>query len=174
MFCDDLCMLLQSWRRHGDRIILLMDANNNVHNGKLSQRLAHDLIELKKAVHEVIRGQGLNTHIRGSELIDGIWHTPELCLQGASYLPFNPVLVNLRLVVVVLKTRYSGLTCRGLFLQRPGNLIQRLIESGSRTSSTRKSASSKPKFSNVLERSIGRQPFHYQKKQRQHWKRLTR
>ena len=36
IFCDDLCTLLKSWRRQGDRIILLMDANNNVHKGKLS------------------------------------------------------------------------------------------------------------------------------------------
>ena len=80
MFCDDLCTLLKSWRRQGDRIILLIGANNNVHKGTLSQRLANNLIELKEAVHEVTTGQGLNTHIRGSEPINGIWHTPELCL----------------------------------------------------------------------------------------------
>ena len=72
MFCNDLCTLLQGWRTQGDRNILLMDANNTVHNRKLSQRLADDLIELKEAVHEVTREQGPNTHIRGSVPTDGI------------------------------------------------------------------------------------------------------
>ena len=80
MFCDDLCTLLKSWRRQGDRIILLMDANDNVHKGKLSQRLASNLIELKEAVHKLTTGQGPNTHIRGFKPIDGVWHTPKLCL----------------------------------------------------------------------------------------------
>ena len=80
MFCDDLCTLLQDWQSQNDRIILLMDANNNVHNGTLSKRLAGDLIQMKEAVHKVKRGQGPNTHIRGSEPFDGIWHTPELLL----------------------------------------------------------------------------------------------
>ena len=94
MFCDDLCTLLQDWQTQGERIILLMDTNNNVHNGKLSRRLAGDLIQMKEAVHEVTRGQGTKTHIRGSVPIDRIWHTPKLLLQGASYLPFDRVLGN--------------------------------------------------------------------------------
>ena len=99
MFGNNLCTLLKSWRRQGDRIILLMDTNDNMYKGKLSQRIADNLIELKEAVHEATAGQGPNTHIRGSEPIDGVWHIPKMCLQSASYLSFDPDLGNHRPVV---------------------------------------------------------------------------
>ena len=51
MFCDDLCDVLQLWRSQGDRIILMMDANSNVYNGKLSKRLAQEPIGMREAVH---------------------------------------------------------------------------------------------------------------------------
>ena len=37
MFCGNLCEVLKTWRSKGDRIILMMDANDNVFNGKLSK-----------------------------------------------------------------------------------------------------------------------------------------
>ena len=87
MFCDDLCEVLKTWRSRGDRIILMMDANDriilmmdandNVFNGKLSKRLADELIEMKEAVeaiHGVKPGQGPNTHSSNTKSvpIDGI------------------------------------------------------------------------------------------------------
>ena len=89
MFEDDLCQALAQWRAQGDRLILMMDANSNVHSGKFARRLAGDDIEMKEGVHEAREGQGPNTHFRGSEPIDGIWFTKDLELQGASYLPFD-------------------------------------------------------------------------------------
>ena len=56
MFCDNLCDVLKTWRSMGDRIILMMDANDNVFNGKLSKQLADNLIEMKEAVHGVKAG----------------------------------------------------------------------------------------------------------------------
>ncbi|EJK50414.1 hypothetical protein THAOC_30619, partial [Thalassiosira oceanica] len=45
------------------------------------------------------QSRGPNTHNRGSEPIDGIWYTPELELEGASYLPFDGSLGDHRPVV---------------------------------------------------------------------------
>ena len=102
MFCDDLCEVLKTWRSKGDRIILMMDTNENVFNGKLSKRLADDLIEMKEAVHGVKPGQGPNTHSSNTKLvpIDGIWHTPEIQVRTAAYLPFDLCLGDHRPVVV--------------------------------------------------------------------------
>ena len=74
MFCDDLCEVLQTWRSKGDRIILMMDANDNVFKGKLSKRLADKPIEMKEAVHGVKPDQGPSTHSSNTKLvpIDGI------------------------------------------------------------------------------------------------------
>ena len=85
MFCDDLCDTLELWRSQGDRIILMMDANDNVFKGKLSKRLAEQPIEMKEAVHSETSGQGPSTHNRNTKNvpIDGIWHTPDLVLKGA-------------------------------------------------------------------------------------------
>ena len=89
MFRDDLCAVLKQWRLQGDRIVLMMDANDNVLNGHIAKALAKDGIELKEAVHAQTPGYGPKTHFRGSQLIDGIWYTPDLELMGASYLPFD-------------------------------------------------------------------------------------
>ena len=89
MFRDDLCAALRQWRAIGDRIILLMDANDKVFDGLLSKELMADGIELREAVHSVKPGPGPKTHFRGTDSIDGIWHTPDLELCSASYLPFD-------------------------------------------------------------------------------------
>ena len=89
MFRDDLCAVLKQWRLQGDRIVLMMDASDNVLNGHIAKALAKDGIELKEAVHAQTPGYGPKTHFRGSQSIDGIWYTPDLELMGASYLPFD-------------------------------------------------------------------------------------
>ena len=99
MFEDDLCAALRQWREQGDRLILMMDANENVYSGKFGQRLSEEGIDLKEAVHAQTKGQGPHTHNRGSQPIDGIWFTPDLELTGASYLPFDGSLGDHRPVV---------------------------------------------------------------------------
>ena len=89
MFRDDLCAVLRQWRGLGDRIILMMDANDKVLDGTLSKMLAEEDIEMREAVHSKVPGPGPNTHFRGTDSIDGIWYTSDLELRGASYLPFD-------------------------------------------------------------------------------------
>ena len=98
MFEDDLVTALEQWRTRGDRIILMMDANNNVFNSRLT-KLLKDKLEMCEAVHGLVLGQGPNTHVDGSVPIDGIWYTPDLTLERASYLPFDPQLGDHRPVM---------------------------------------------------------------------------
>ena len=86
LFRDELCKELEHWRSLGNQIILMMDANGNVTDKILAKRLKK--LGLTEAVHSQTLGPGPNTHIRGSQLIDGIWTTPEIEIQGASYLLF--------------------------------------------------------------------------------------
>ena len=78
----------------------MMDANNNVWNGKFTQRLAAEGLEMREAVHTVEPKMGPNTHVEGSEPIDGIWYTKDLEMRTASYLPFDPQLGDHRPVAV--------------------------------------------------------------------------
>ena len=71
MFRDDLCAVLRQWRALGDRIILMMDANDIVLDGTLSNMLAEEGIEMKEAVHSRMPGPGPNTYFRGKDSIDG-------------------------------------------------------------------------------------------------------
>ena len=72
MFRDNLCATLRKWRNQGNRIILMMDANNTVSDGQLSKALAEDGLEMKEAVHSIRRGPGPKTYFRGKSSIDGI------------------------------------------------------------------------------------------------------
>ena len=66
MFRDNLCAVLKQWRSLGDKIVLMMDANDNVLNGHIAQALADKKIELKEAVHAPMSPcQGPKTHLRG-------------------------------------------------------------------------------------------------------------
>ena len=101
MFRDDLLGLLRLWRSEGDRVILMMDANEHVINGALCRQLRGEDLRMSEAVHACTPGDGPKTWFRGKDSIDGIWFSDELELVCASYLPFHgdigdhrPVLVD--------------------------------------------------------------------------------
>ena len=54
---------------------------------------------MKEAVHASVPGRGPDTHQEGSKPIDGIWFTPDLTLEKASYLAYDPQLGNHRPVI---------------------------------------------------------------------------
>ena len=100
MFQDDLINLLRLWREKGDRLVLLMDANDHVVDGELAMRLRGEGLAMEEAVHSRNPGQGPPTHFRGSQPIDGIWVTPDVEVCGAAYLPFDACLGDHRPVLV--------------------------------------------------------------------------
>jgi hypothetical protein len=62
---DDLLQQLRVWRASGERIILMMDANENITTGHLCKQLG-----------------GAD----GSEPIDGLWHTPDVEITEVKWL----------------------------------------------------------------------------------------
>lgn len=89
LFEIDLLNQLRVWRAQGDRIILMMDANDHVLTGKLCRQLTSEgigLREITKAFHGELCPF---THIRGSRPIDGVWATDDITITGVKWLPFE-------------------------------------------------------------------------------------
>ena len=62
MFREDLCNTLRTWRKAGDRIVLMIDANENVADHIQAGMLAE--LGLQEAIHMRTEGPGPNTHVR--------------------------------------------------------------------------------------------------------------
>ena len=131
MLKEDLCAVLKQWRGLGNRIVLLMNANDNVLNGHIAQALAEEDIELKEVVHLMASGLGPKTNFRGKQLIDGIWYTPDLELRGASYLPLDADMGDhLPVMADFTKNLLLGETCPTLSLLTRADSTAKSRESG--------------------------------------------
>ena len=78
MFRKHLLRQLCQWRSKGERVILMMDANEDVIDGVMCRLLRKADVGMREAVHKVTAGKGPNTYFKGSEAIDGIWTTIEI------------------------------------------------------------------------------------------------
>ena len=70
MFQDDLLSVIDVWLGKKDRVVLMMDANEHVLEGKLPKALAAR--GLWPAVHSHNGGTGPNTHFQGKHSIDNM------------------------------------------------------------------------------------------------------
>ncbi|KAL7459566.1 hypothetical protein ACHAWC_011573 [Mediolabrus comicus] len=109
-FRDSLIEAIVAWRRSRYRVVLMIDANENVLDGSLSKRLAEDDIKMREAVHRAMpRGRGPPTHFRGTRqgngAIDGIFISDDIELISASYLPFDETLGDHRPVLIDIQMR---------------------------------------------------------------------
>ena len=82
MFETDFLAVLLTWRRQGERIAIFWDANENILEGAFCKRLmaALDMVEV---FHQYWEGEKPNTHIAGSESINGCIHTKDLEASAA-------------------------------------------------------------------------------------------
>ena len=87
LFEDDFLNQLRVWRRNGDRIILMMDANENVLTGRMCRELPKEGIELREATKDVLGELCPHTHPAGSMPIDGVWTTPDITVTNVKWLP---------------------------------------------------------------------------------------
>jgi exonuclease III len=87
-FRDDLLRHMKQWRAAGERLVLCLDANENIYRAELGQQLT-DLHGL--GMREVVgdfTGKRLGaTFFRGSEPIDAIWATSDLEVAHACVMP---------------------------------------------------------------------------------------
>ena len=92
---------MKQWRKDGERLILCLDANENIYRGDLGRRLTDlDGLGMKEVVGEFTARQLGATHFRGSEPIDGVWATGDVTVTNACVMPVGFGVGDHRLFVV--------------------------------------------------------------------------
>ena len=84
-FLEDLRQELQGRKQAGERIVLMMDANGPVCNGPIKQ-MFDDLLMREMLTTKHVSGRPPATYVRGSTIIDGIWCTPDIPTDKATWL----------------------------------------------------------------------------------------
>ena len=84
----DLVAKMIQWREEGDKLILLLDSNENIKNGQLARFLKHPDFDMNDVIKSRTEIDGLTTFIPGSRKIDGTWITPDVEISAAYFIPF--------------------------------------------------------------------------------------
>ncbi|KAL3806180.1 hypothetical protein ACHAXA_008049 [Cyclostephanos tholiformis] len=97
----DLLRRMKQWRTDGKRLILCLDANENIYRGELGRQLTEmDGLGMKEVVGDFTARQLGATYFRGSEPIDGIWATGNITVTNACMMPVGFGVGDHRLFVV--------------------------------------------------------------------------
>ena len=100
-FYEDLIALLTKWREGGDRIIVCLDANENIYSKRIGKALTEvDGLAMKEVVGEYTGEKLGATHFRGSQPIDGVWATSDIEVVNACVMPVGYGLGDHRCFVV--------------------------------------------------------------------------
>ena len=87
-FREDLIGQLKEWRNAGDRLIVCLDANENIYTKSIGRALtSHMGLAMREVVGEFTGRQLGATFFRGSKPIDGVWATPDVRVTGACAMP---------------------------------------------------------------------------------------
>ena len=97
-FRKGLTAKLSKWIRAKERLILFLDANENIATGPLSKEFAK--LGLRELVRERTNQPGPSTHSSGQYQIDGVFATVEIDCAGARFLPFWSGIGDHRALVV--------------------------------------------------------------------------
>ena len=105
LFLGDLCSRLCNWRSDGDRILLFIDSNEDVINGRLGRSLIECPADLVERSHLFWPpGEPPNTYVLGSLPIDGIYSTPDIDITNILSLPFVESVGNHRTMITEITT----------------------------------------------------------------------
>ena len=85
-FRADLGNVLQRWIKNKEKIILFIDANEDLHNGPLVKILRKD--NLKDLIQDSTEEKRPNTHHLVKDQIDGVFVSEDVDYTGSRYLPF--------------------------------------------------------------------------------------
>jgi hypothetical protein len=106
LFREHLINMLSKWRAEGDRLIVCLDANEDIYNKSIGQALRDiDGLAMKEVVGEFTRTPLGTTFFRGSKPIDGIWATSDLTVSNASVMPAGYGIGDHRLFVIDFATQ---------------------------------------------------------------------
>ena len=87
-FHDDLIRQLKQWREQGDRLIVCMDANENIYKKCFGKSLTKSGGLAMKEVVGPFTNEPLGaTFFCRTKAIDGVWATPDTLITGACVMP---------------------------------------------------------------------------------------
>jgi hypothetical protein len=87
-FRRDLVRQLKVWREQGDRLIVCLDANENIYRKSLGKTLTdEDGLGMREVVGDFTGEKVGATYFRGSNPIDGVWATADVEVVGACVMP---------------------------------------------------------------------------------------
>ena len=103
LFLADLVKQLTSWRAAGNRLILFIDANESIIRGPICRALSN--IGMREVTHKYwANGVEPNTHIAGSQSIDGIFTTHDVESTNFLLLPFTESVGDHRTMILEVST----------------------------------------------------------------------
>ena len=87
-FHDDLMAQLKKWREEGDRLIVCMDANENIYRKSIGRSLTEENgLKMSEVIGDFTGKKLGATFFRGSKPIDGVWATRDLNVTHACVMP---------------------------------------------------------------------------------------
>ena len=88
LFDKDLLHQCKLWCKSGERIILLMDANEHVLTGKFNRAITRTGLNLEEFTHKCWGAHQPHTHINRKIPINGGYKSPEIEVLNVCMLPF--------------------------------------------------------------------------------------
>jgi hypothetical protein len=89
-FLEDLVALLEKWKGEGKRMVVMLDANEDVYRGEIGKCLTNENgLDLVETVHQCSGKKLTATHFRGSKPIDAVWASKDLEVVGAAAMPIG-------------------------------------------------------------------------------------
>eukprot|EP00956_Cyclotella_meneghiniana_P029293 scaffold70426_cov59-Cyclotella_meneghiniana.AAC.4 len=87
-FLQDLRDIVKKWRDEGKRVVIMLDANEDVYKGKIGKMLTDpNGLDLVETVLESTGKKLGATYFRGLKPIDAIWASRDLSIVGAGAMP---------------------------------------------------------------------------------------
>jgi hypothetical protein len=87
-FWEDLVAQLKRWREQGDKLIVCLDANEDVYSKLIGKALTLiDRLAMQELVGKFMGRRIGPTYFRGSQPIDAVWATPDAQIAGACTMP---------------------------------------------------------------------------------------
>jgi hypothetical protein len=104
-FLEDLEKLLLKWKSEGKRIIVMLDANEDVYKGEIGKCLTNESgLDLVETVSKCSNKKLSATHFRGSKPIDAVWASKDLDVVGAAAMPIGYGVGDHRMFVIDVTT----------------------------------------------------------------------
>ena len=131
----DLLEQLRTWKKQGDRMVVMMDANDHILTGSLGKALVSQKWDtgLEEVSHRAWGNVAPNTYIRGREPVDGVWASSALKIVGFKILPFQSSVgdhrgmvfdITMRSLLGRYKARVVKAGCRRLISSNQGSLTR--------------------------------------------------